>query len=60
MKLFKCQHCGQLIYFENDLCLKCSRRLGFIAVIMYLSALETIEPKTDAPPGLWQALAIDN
>jgi len=60
MKLFKCQHCGQLIYFENDLCLKCSHRLGFIAEIMNLSALEPIEPKTDAPPGLWQALAIDN
>ena len=70
MKLFKCQHCGQLIYFENDLCLKCSHRLGFISEIMNLSALEPIErkvdlqtadaPTGDAQPDLWRALAIDN
>ncbi len=43
MKLFKCQHCGQLLYFENDHCVKCSRRLGFIPEIMNLSALEQHE-----------------
>jgi hypothetical protein len=30
MKLFKCQHCGQLVYFENGHCETCSRKLGFI------------------------------
>ena len=67
MKLFKCQHCGQLIYFENDLCLKCSHRLGFIPEIMNLSALEPISDtqkadtqKGDVQPDLWRALAIDN
>ena len=60
MKLFKCQHCGQLIYFENDLCLKCSHRLGFISDIMNLSALEPIEPKSGQQPEVWRALAIDN
>ena len=29
MKLFKCSHCGQLIYFENTLCEKCGNPLGF-------------------------------
>ncbi len=57
MKLFKCQHCGQLIYFENDLCLKCSHRLGFIPEIMNLSAFA---PAGDAKPDNWRALAIDN
>ena len=57
MKLFKCQHCGQLLYFENDLCLKCSHRLGFIPEIMNLSALE---PEGDPQHGVWHALAIDN
>ncbi len=50
MKLFKCQHCAQLIYFENIVCEKCSHRLGFIPEIMTLSALE---PDGDA----WRALA---
>ncbi len=29
MKLFKCSRCGQLIYFENTVCEKCSSPLGF-------------------------------
>ena len=57
MKLFKCQNCGQLLYFENDLCVKCSHRLGFIPEIMNLSALEA---EGDAQQGIWRALAIDN
>jgi hypothetical protein len=52
MKLFKCQHCGQLLYFENSTCEKCFRRLGFISEIMILSALE---PEDSA----WRALAAD-
>jgi hypothetical protein len=56
MKLFKCQNCGQLLYFENDLCVKCSHRLGFIPEIMNLSALEPDGNGQD----IWRALAIDN
>jgi hypothetical protein len=52
MKLFKCQHCGQLLYFENHVCENCSRRLGFISEIMAVSALER---EGDA----WRALAVD-
>ncbi|MDF7813149.1 putative zinc-binding peptidase [Hymenobacter sp. YC55] len=29
MQLFKCTHCGQLLYFENDKCEKCQYPLGF-------------------------------
>jgi len=56
MKLFKCQHCGQLLYFENDHCEKCSHRLGFIPEIMNLSALEQ---EGDPQRGIWRALAVD-
>src|SRR5579863_9134550 len=52
MKLFKCQHCEQLLYFENTACEKCSHRLGFIPEIMNLSALE---PEGNA----WRALAVN-
>jgi hypothetical protein len=57
MKLFKCQHCGQLLYFENDRCEKCSHRLGFIPEIMNLSAMEQ---EGDTQHGIWRALAADN
>jgi hypothetical protein len=49
MKLFKCQHCGQLLYFENTLCERCSHRLGYLPEPNALSALE---PEGDA----WRAL----
>ena len=50
MKLFSCQHCGQLLYFENTSCERCGRALGFLPDLMTLSALE---PEGEA----WRALA---
>jgi hypothetical protein len=55
MKLFKCQHCEQLLYFENTVCERCSHRLGFIPEIMNLSALEPQGQQGE----LWRALAVD-
>jgi hypothetical protein len=53
MKLFRCQHCAQLLYFENYKCEKCGHRLGYIAEAETLSALE---PEGDD----WRALAFKN
>jgi hypothetical protein len=50
MKLFKCQACGQLLYFENTACVNCGRRLGFLPERTLLSA---VEPAGEA----WTALA---
>jgi zinc-ribbon domain len=50
MKLFKCQSCGQLLYFENRTCQNCFHRLGYLAKENVLSALE--QTGTD-----WTALA---
>jgi hypothetical protein len=55
MKLFTCQHCDQVLYFENTRCEKCGHRLGYLAEANVLSALE---PVTDATSGEnWRALA---
>jgi hypothetical protein len=53
MKLFSCQGCGQLLYFENVRCENCGRALGYLTDINEISALET------APEGMpfWHALA---
>jgi len=40
MKLFKCNNCGQPVYFENYICLKCNAPLGFDPEQMDLLALE--------------------
>src|SRR6476619_4173609 len=30
MKLFKCDNCGQLLYFDNSQCERCGHKLGFL------------------------------
>jgi hypothetical protein len=51
VKLFECQYCGQLLYFENTRCERCDRRLGYLAERTDLSALE---PEDD---DCWRPLA---
>lgn len=52
MKLFECQNCGQLIYFENTRCERCGLVLGYLADRTMLSAL------TAEGSGDWRALAV--
>ena len=51
MKLFSCQGCGQLLYFENYRCESCGRALGYLPDINEISALDA------KPDGGWTALA---
>lgn len=51
MKLFSCQGCGQLLYFENIRCENCGRALGYIPDLTDVSALEPNDK------GGWTALA---
>jgi hypothetical protein len=50
MKVFECDHCGNLVFFENIKCVKCEHALGFLPEVLELTAL-------DSKPGeAWQAL----
>lgn len=40
MKLFVCQSCGNVLYFENRACGRCGHRLAFLPEKVTLSALE--------------------
>jgi hypothetical protein len=51
MKLFSCQGCGQLLYFENVRCENCGRTLGYLSDITEISALDPVDG------GGWTALA---
>jgi hypothetical protein len=51
MKLFACQACGQLLYFENMRCEHCGRTLGYLPD---LGTLSSLEPKS---AGGWTVLA---
>ena len=40
MKLFECQKCNQLLYFENTSCESCGSRLGYLRECETLSVVE--------------------
>ncbi len=50
MRLFRCQACDQVLYFENTACERCGHTLGFLPESMRLSALE-------AEDDAWRPLA---
>jgi len=43
MRVFTCQACGQLLYFENVRCERCGRVLGYLPDLATISALEQAE-----------------
>ncbi len=49
MKLFSCQGCGQLLYFENWRCEACGRLLGYLPDRAELTALEADGTALAAP-----------
>ncbi len=49
MKLFDCQNCGQLVYFENTQCERCGFALGFMPEAAIMTALESKSPGVFAP-----------
>jgi len=53
MKLFRCDHCGHLLYFENTRCERCGRALGYGPLTNNLFSL-------DGGPGIWMAPAFFN
>ena len=46
MKLFKCEHCNELLYFENNTCENCGYPLGFLTSDLELHPLVIQSDKT--------------
>jgi len=40
MKVFHCDHCGQLVYFENTTCLSCGTALAFLPDVAEIRGLD--------------------
>lgn len=49
MKVFDCDHCGQLVFFENVFCLSCGHALAYLPD---LGVIGSLEPLGD---GLWRS-----
>jgi len=48
MKIFHCDHCQQLVFFENVQCLKCYRPLAYLPDLGVVGSLEPVRP------GIWR------
>lgn len=40
MRLFACDHCGQVLHFDNRQCVRCGHRLGFVTEQLAMHAVE--------------------
>jgi len=49
MKTFRCDHCGNPLFFENVTCLRCGSNLAFLPDRLALCAIEPAGPE-----GLWK------
>ena len=49
MKLFQCQFCENIVYFENRVCERCKHRLAYLPEVGTLSALEFAVDGTVTP-----------
>jgi hypothetical protein len=43
LKVFHCDHCGHLLFFENTQCVHCGRLVAFLPDLMLVGSLEPIE-----------------
>lgn len=46
MHVFVCQKCGQLLHFENSVCLRCGTALGFLPDSQELTAFDRLDDGT--------------
>lgn len=42
MKVFHCDHCGQLLFFENVNCVRCGRALAYVPELSHLVSLDPL------------------
>ena len=54
MRVFNCDHCGHLVFFDSVQCLHCGSALAFVPDAMTLAALE---PAPQDGPDLWRRRA---
>jgi len=43
MKVFHCDHCDHLVFFENTVCVSCQHRLAFLPEVLDVGSLEEVD-----------------
>ena len=58
MKLFRCDHCHNLVYFENHTCVACGHILAYLPEPDFVASLDLVDASAPAAPGsLWRSPA---
>lgn len=45
MKVFHCDHCRHLVFFESTFCVKCDKRLAYVPQLGVIASLDPVEGK---------------
>lgn len=53
MRVFNCDHCGHLIFFDSVQCLNCASTLAFLPDVVAMGA---VEPAEQEGPGMWRCI----
>jgi hypothetical protein len=53
MRTFKCDTCGNTLFFENDTCLKCGNKVGFRPDAMTMASMPSVEGSGLQPCRNW-------
>ncbi len=54
MKVFHCDHCGQLLFFENVACMSCGRTVAYVPELSTIASLDAV-PATATGAGRWRS-----
>jgi hypothetical protein len=52
MRVFHCDHCGQLVFFENTRCVRCNHRLAYLPDLQLIGSLDGDDEDASRP---WQS-----
>lgn len=57
MRVFHCEHCGQLLFFENVTCVRCGHALAYVPELAELTSLDRLDrvDRVDGPTPLWRS-----
>jgi hypothetical protein len=51
MKVFHCDHCGNLLFFENTQCVRCGQLVAYLPDLAIVGSLDSNNDQTAASPG---------
>src|SRR5262249_28679409 len=50
MKVFHCDHCGHLLFFENSVCIQCQRNVAYLPDLAVVGSLDAVGDGTWRSP----------